>query len=313
MEEITAVFWAIFGVVVGTCIAIDLFVFHRRAHEVRFREALAWAITWVTLAGLFNLGIYFWHGKQWAVEFLAAYLVELSLSVDNLFVFLVIFTYFRVPAAYQHRVLFWGVIGALAMRAIFIMTGLTLQNLFHWMVYVFGAILILTGLRLVLKPSEEVEIERNLVLRIARRLIPVTPDYRGQHFFVRWHGRIAATPLFITLLMVESTDLMFAIDSVPAALAISQDPFVVYTSNALAVLGLRSFFFVLSGFMSALSYLHYGLSLILAFIGVKMILSPFYKIPTGWSLTVIASVLLVTVLLSLLFPPRTPVEETSEP
>ncbi len=311
--ETTAVFWAIFGVVVGTCIAIDLFVFHRRAHEVRFREALAWAITWVTLAGLFNLGIYFWHGKQRAVEFLAAYLVELSLSVDNLFVFLVIFTYFRVPAAYQHRVLFWGVIGALVMRAIFIMTGLTLLNLFHWMVYVFGAILILTGLRLVLKPSEEVEIERNLVLRIARRLIPVTPDYRGQHFFVRWHGRIAATPLFITLLMVESTDLMFAIDSVPAALAISQDPFVVYTSNALAVLGLRSFFFVLSGFMSALSYLHYGLSLILAFIGVKMILSPFYKIPTGWSLTVIASVLLVTVLLSLLFPPKTPVEETSEP
>ncbi|GBC93811.1 Inner membrane protein alx [bacterium HR15] len=302
--EITAVFWLIFGLVVSVCIAIDLFVFHREAHTVRFREALGWVLTWIVLAALFNLGVYVWHGKQRAVEFLAAYLVELSLSVDNLFVFLVIFRYFRVPAAYQHRVLFWGVIGALVMRAIFILVGLTLLRLFHWMVYVFGAILIFTGFRLVLKPSEEVEIERNLVLRLARYLIPITPDYRGAHYFVRWHGRLAATPLFITLLIVESTDLLFALDSIPAALAISQDPFVVYTSNAFAVLGLRSLYFVLSRFIGAFAYLHYGLALILAFIGVKMILSPIYKIPVGWSLGVIAMVLSITIALSLIFPPR---------
>ena len=310
--EVTVVFWIIFGVVVGACIAIDLLVFHREAHEVRFYEALSWAITWIVLALLFNVGVYFWHGKPRAIEFLAAYLVELSLSVDNLFVFLVIFTYFRVPAAYQHRVLFWGVIGALGMRALFIMLGLTLLKLFHWMIYLFGAFLILTGFRLVLKPSEEVEIERNLVLRLARHVLPLTPDYRGQHFFVRWRGRLAATPLFVTLLMVESTDLLFALDSVPAALAISRDPFVVYTSNAFAIVGLRSLYFVLSGFIGAFAYLHYGLSLILAFIGMKMMLSPIYTIPTGWSLSVIAVVLVITIALSLLFPPKEPVEDQSE-
>jgi len=302
--EVTAVFWIIFAVAVGVCIALDLFVFHREAHEMRSREALGWAFIWIALAALFNLGVYFWHGKPRAIEFLAVYLVELSLSVDNLFVFLVIFTYFRVPAAYQHRVLFWGVVGALVMRALFIMAGLTLLKLFHWMVYVFGVVLILTGLRLVLKPSEEVEIERNLVLRLARRVLPLLPEYRGQHFFVRWHGRLMATPLFVTLLLVESTDLLFALDSVPAALAISQDPFVVYTANALAVLGLRSFYFVLSGFIGTLAYLHYGLSLILAFIGVKMLLSPVYKIPTEWSLGGIAIVLGITIALSLLLPPK---------
>ena len=310
--EIGMIFWVIFGVVIGTSIILDLFVFHRQAHEVRFREALAWALAWITLAAQFNLGIYFWHGKQRAVEFLAAYLVELSLSVDNLFVFLVIFTYFRVPAAYQHRVLFWGVIGALMMRAVFIMAGLTLLNLFHWMVYVFGTILLLTALRLMLKPSEEVEIERNLILRVARRLMPITPDYRGQRYFVRWHGRLAATPLFIVLLMVESTDLLFALDSIPAALAISRDPFIVYTSNAFAVLGLRSFYFVLARFIGAFAYLHYGLSVILAFIGVKMLLSPVYAIPVGWSLGVIVAILAVTVALSLLFPPKNQVEKRSD-
>lgn len=310
--EITVAFWVVFGVVVGLCIALDLFVFHRHAHEVRFKEALTWTIVWITLALIFNTGIYFLHGKQRAFEFLATYLIELSLSVDNLFVFLIIFRYFRVPTAYQHRVLFWGVVGALVMRAILILTGLTLLKSFHWMVYLFGSILILTALRLVLKPSEEIDIERNLVLRLTRYLIPVTPDYRGQHFFVRWHGQTAATPLFIVLMVVESTDLMFALDSVPAALAISRDPFVVYTSNALAILGLRSLFFVLSGFMNMLSYLHYGLSVILTFIGVKMIISPFYKISAGWSLGFIASVLLVTIVLSLVLPLKNVEEEEGE-
>lgn len=301
METMTF-FWVIFGVVVGACIALDLFVFHRHAHEVRFREALGWASTWILLAILFNGGIYLWLGKRQATEFFAVYLIELSLSIDNLFVFLLIFTYFRVPAAYQHRVLFWGVIGALGMRAIFIATGLALLNLFHWVIYVFGGILIITALRLVIKPSEEIAIERNLVLRIAQRLMPITYEYHGQRFFVRKGRQIVATPSFIVLLIVETTDLMFAVDSVPAALAISRDPFVVYTANALAILGLRSFFFVLSRLLRILTYLHYGLAVILAFIGVKMIISPFYKIPIDISLTFVVSVLLTTLLASLLIP-----------
>jgi tellurite resistance protein TerC len=297
--EIRAVFWSIFGIVVIACIAIDLFVFHRKAHTVRFREAFGWVLTWVSLAALFNWGIYNWDSKQRAMEFLAVYLVELSLSVDNMFVFMMIFRYFRVPAAYHHRVLFWGVIGALAMRAIFIMVGVTLMQWFHWMVYVFGVILILTGLRLLLKPSEEVQIERNLVMRVSQYLIPTTPDYRGELFFVRWRGRLAATPLFIVLLLIESTDLLFALDSIPAALAVSRDPFVIYTANTFAVLGLRSLYFVLSRFIGAFVYLHYGLSFVLAFIGVKMLLSPIYKVPTVWSLGVIAGSLGITVALSL--------------
>jgi tellurite resistance protein TerC len=256
-------------------------------------------LTWVSLAALFNWGIYNWDSKQRAMEFLAVYLVELSLSVDNMFVFMMIFRYFRVPAAYHHRVLFWGVIGALAMRAIFIMVGVTLMQWFHWMVYVFGVILILTGLRLLLKPSEEVQIERNLVMRVSQYLIPTTPDYRGELFFVRWRGRLAATPLFIVLLLIESTDLLFALDSIPAALAVSRDPFVIYTANTFAVLGLRSLYFVLSRFIGAFVYLHYGLSFVLAFIGVKMLLSPIYKVPTVWSLGVIAGSLGITVALSL--------------
>jgi tellurite resistance protein TerC len=301
METMTF-FWVIFGVVVGACIALDLFVFHRHAHEVRFREALGWASTWILLAILFNGGIYLWLGKRQATEFFAVYLIELSLSIDNLFVFLLIFTYFRVPAAYQHRVLFWGVIGALGMRAIFIATGLALLNLFHWVIYVFGGILIITALRLVIKPSEEIAIERNLVLRIAQRLMPITYEYHGQRFFVRKGRQIVATPLFIVLLIVETTDLMFAVDSVPAALAISRDPFVVYTANVLAILGLRSFFFVLSRLLRILTYLHYGLAVILAFIGVKMIISPFYKIHNDISLNFVVSVLLTTLLTSLLIP-----------
>ncbi|MCW5933642.1 MAG: TerC family protein [Fimbriimonadia bacterium] len=294
---------ALFGVVVGVCMVIDLFVLHRKAHEVRLREALNWVIIWISLAALFNLAVYFQDGKQRAIDFALVYLVELSLSVDNLFVFMVIFNYFRVPPAYQHRVLFWGVVGALAMRAVFILVGVSLLNLFHWMVYVFGAVLILTGLRLLLKPSQEVDIERSFVVRVLRRVMPISSTYDGQRFLTRFQGRLSATPLLVVLLLVESTDLLFAVDSIPAALAISRDTFVVYTANVFAVLGLRSFYFVASRFMNLFAYLHYGLSFVLAFIGVKMILSPFYKIPSGWSLGVIATTLVVSVGVSMLFPP----------
>lgn len=307
----TMLLGTLFGVVVGVCMVLDLFVLHRNPHEVRLREALTWVIIWITLAALFNLAVYFQDGKQRAIEFTMVYLVELSLSVDNLFVFMVIFNYFRVPLAYQHRVLFWGVIGALAMRAVFILVGVTLLNLFHWTVYVFGLVLILTGLRLLLKPSQEVDIERSVVVLILRRVMSITPTYDGQRFLTHWRGRLAATPLLVVLLLVESTDLLFAMDSIPAALAISRDSFVVYTANVFAVLGLRSFYFVASRFMSVFAYLHYGLSFVLAFIGVKMILSPFYKIPSGWSLSMIAAALAFSVALSLLFPPANLEDESA--
>lgn len=300
--EPTLWLWTLFGVVVGVCILLDLFVLHRKAHEARLRESLGWVLTWIALAAAFNLVVLWQEGRQRAVEFTTVYLVELSLSVDNLFVFMVILRYFAVPAAYQHRVLFWGVAGALAMRAVFILTGMTLLNQFHWMVYVFGVILLLTGLRLLMKPSQEVDIERSFVVLMLRKVMTIAPHYDGQRFLTRYRGRLAATPLLVVLLLVESTDLLFALDSIPAALAVSRDMFVVYSANAFAVLGLRSFYFVASRFMSMFTYLHYGLSIVLAFVGVKMILSPFYKIPSVWSLGVIGLVLGASVALSLFLP-----------
>ncbi|GBC90024.1 Inner membrane protein alx [bacterium HR14] len=310
---ITAEFWLAFVLIVGSLMAIDLFVVHRTPHEVKPREALLWAALWVALAVLFNIGIAIWYSRQGAVEFFSAYLIELSLSVDNLFVFLVIFRYFRIAPDIQHRLLFVGVLSALIMRALFIMLGLALLQHFHWMTYVFGLILILTALRLLRKPSEEVEIERNLVMRVARRFLRLTPVYHGGRFFIRQNGQLVATPLLVALILIESTDLMFALDSIPAALAVSRDPFIVYTSNAFAILGLRSFFFVLAGFMNRFVYLHYGLAVILAFVGVKMLLAPVYKISPGVSLGFIASILLMSVVLSLLVGSKeTPDEENGD-
>ncbi len=306
-------FWLAFVLIVGSLMAIDLFVVHRNPHEVKPREALFWAALWVALAVLFNIGIAIWYDRQGAVEFFSAYLIELSLSVDNLFVFLVIFRYFRIASDIQHRLLFVGVLSALIMRALFIMLGLALLQHFHWMTYVFGLILILTALRLLRKPSEEVEIERNLVMRVARRFLRLTPVYHGGRFFIRQHGQLVATPLLVALILIESTDLMFALDSIPAALAVSRDPFIVYTSNAFAILGLRSFFFVLAGFMNRFVYLHYGLAVILSFVGVKMLLASVYKISPGASLGFIASTLLMSVVLSLLVGSKeTPDEENGD-
>ncbi len=294
--------WFAFTAFVIVLLAIDLGIFHREAHVVGFREAAVWSVIWIALALLFNLYIFLAYGKQAGLEFLTGYLVEKSLSLDNVFVWMVIFSYFAVPAQYQHRVLFYGILGAIVFRGLFIATGVTLLNLFHWVVYVFGALLIFTGIRLAVRQEEEVHPERNPLVRLTRRIFPMTSGYHGQKFFVRAGKRLMATPLLLVLVVVESTDVLFAVDSIPAILAITRDPFIVWTSNVFAILGLRALFFLLAGVLGIFVHLHYGLAAILVFVGIKMVLSEFYKIPIGISLGVVAGILLVTILVSLLVP-----------
>ena len=292
--------WAGFTIFVLLLLAIDLGIVHRKAHAVSLREAAGWYVVWVSLAVLFNLGIFLWLGADKGTEFLAGYIIEVSLSVDNVFVFLIIFSYFAVPAQYQHRVLFFGILGAIIMRGLFIATGVVLLEMFHWLIYIFGAFLIITGIKLALRKDEGVHPERNLILRLARRLLPVTPGYEAQKFFVRRHGRLMATPLFMVLLVVEASDLVFAVDSVPAILAITTDPFIVWTSNIFAILGLRALFFLVAGVLSYFRYLNIGLALVLVFIGTKMVASDFYHVPTALSLVAVAGILAVTMLASYL-------------
>lgn len=300
--------WIGFNLFVLLMLALDLGVFHRKAHVVKTREALLWSAVWIAMALLFNLGIYFWQGQKVALEFLTGYLIEKSLSVDNIFVFIMIFAYFGVPALYQHKVLFWGILGALVMRALFIASGVALIERFHWIIYVFGAFLILTGVKMAWQKDKEIHPEKNPLLRLFRRLMPVTDRYHGGAFFVKQAGGSFATPLFVVLLLVETTDLIFAVDSIPAILAITLDPFIVYTSNVFAILGLRSLYFALAGIMPLFHYLNYGLAAILAFVGAKMMLVDFYKIPIGISLGVVAAILLISVVASLLWPrPQAPV------
>lgn len=296
--------WIYFNIFIAVMLMVDLLVFHRKEHEVKIREALLWSAVWIAMALVFNAGIYHYWGAEKAMKFLAGYVLEKSLSVDNLFVFLLLFSFFRVPAAYQHTVLFWGIVGALLMRALFIFTGIALIERFHWIIYVFGAILIVTGAKLFAKDDKDVDPEKNIVLRIFRRFMPVTSDYRGKSFFVRENGRLYATPLFVVLLVVETTDVIFAMDSIPAILAISVDPFIVYTSNAFAILGLRALFFALSGLMKMFHYLNYGLGVILIFVGIKMVIAEFFKIPVAVALAVIAAVLAASILLSVLRPQK---------
>jgi tellurite resistance protein TerC len=296
--------WVAFNVFVLMMLAVDLGVVHRHAHTVRLKEALVWSGIWIALALLFALGVYFWYGPQPALEFLTGYLIEKSLSVDNIFVFVLIFAYFKVPALYQHKVLFWGILGALVMRAIFIFAGIALLQRLHWIIYVFGALLIVTGIKMAMEKDKEIHPDKNPVLRLFRRLVPVTEDYHADHFFVRRFGHYAATPLFVVLLVVETTDIIFAVDSIPAILAITVDPFLVYTSNVFAILGLRALYFALAGVMQLFHYLHYGLSAILVFVGTKMLLADVYKLPVWVALGVIAGILLIAVLASVLRPRR---------
>jgi tellurite resistance protein TerC len=294
--------WVVFTVFVLGMLALDLGVFHRDAHVVTKKEAALWSLVWILLALIFNAGIYYVSGPVRALEFLTGYLIEYSLSVDNIFVFMVIFSYFAVPEAYRHRVLFWGILGALLMRGLFIAVGAALLQHFHWVIYIFGAFLVLTGIKLLLKEETSVHPEDNPAIKLLRRLMPITERYEGQRFFVTRQGQRFATPLLVVLVTVESTDLIFAVDSVPAIFAVTTDPFIVYTSNVFAILGLRALYFLLAGVMGLFCYLRYGLGSVLGFVGMKMMLADVYKISIGVSLGVIAALLTLSILASLLLP-----------
>lgn len=298
------VVWGLFIAFVLAMLALDLGVLHRKPHKVSLKESLGWSAFWIALAFLFNVWVWYGRGRQAGLEFLTGYLIERALSMDNLFLFVVIFSYFQVPAEYQHRVLFWGVLGALVMRAIFIAAGIALIAKFHWIIYVFGAFLVVTGIKMWIQEEREVHPERNPVLKAFRRVVPVTSDYEGHRFFVVKNGRRMATPMFIVLLFVETTDLVFALDSIPAVLAVTRDPFIVFTSNVFAILGLRALYFALADLVKLFEYLHYGLAVILVFVGLKMIFEPFYEVPVGISLGIVGIVLLASIALSMLFGAR---------
>jgi tellurite resistance protein TerC len=302
--EIHLIHWIAFLVFVFLMLALDLGVFHRKSHEVKIKEALLWSLVWILLALVFNYFVYLYMGKVKALEFLAGYLIEKSLSVDNLFVFLLLFGYFNVEPKYQHKVLFWGILGALIMRAVFIFAGVALLNSFHWLIYVFGAFLVFTGIKMLSPGDAKVEPEKNVLVRLFKKVFPVTKEMRGGNFFVRENSKLFATPLFVVLIVVEFTDLIFAVDSIPAILAISKDTFIIFTSNVFAILGLRALYFALAGITRYFFYLKYGLAIILAFVGLKMLVSGYYKFPVTWSLAVIFGILLLTIIASVIFPKK---------
>jgi tellurite resistance protein TerC len=297
------VFWILFNLFVVAILALDLGVLNRRSHRVGFREALAWSGVWIVLAAAFAVLVLFWHGRAPALQFVTGYVIELSLSVDNLFVFLVIFRYFKVPDEHQHKVLFWGILGALVARGAFIVAGVGLITRFHWIIYAFGALLVYSGIKLLRQGETEIHPEKNPVLRLFRRALPVTKEYVGGQFFARKNG-LYATPLLVVLLVVETSDILFAVDSIPAVLAITLNAFIVYTSNVFAILGLRSMYFALAGMMDLFHYLHYGLSVVLIFIGIKMLGSHYVNIPTEWALAIVLLVLGASILASLANPQK---------
>ncbi len=302
----TPALWVGFTALIVGLLALDLGVFHRDAHAVGFREALIWTAVWIGLAGVFNLWLASTHGAERGLEFLTGYLIEKALAVDNIFVFLLIFSAFAVPAAYVHRVLFWGILGALVMRAVFIVLGAALLERFHWVIYVFGAFLVATGVKLLLQRETDLHPERNPLYRALTRWMPSVPEYHGGAFTIRRDGRLFATPLLLVLICVETSDLIFAVDSIPAIFAVTKDPFIVYTSNVFAILGLRSMFFLLAGVMDRFHYLKAALAVVLAFVGVKMLLTDVWPIPIGWSLAVIGLVLAAAVVASWLRARRLP-------
>jgi tellurite resistance protein TerC len=295
--------WVAFNLFVLALLALDLGVFNRKAHEVSVKEALWYSAFWISLALAFGVLVYFTRGSGDAVNYITGYLIEKSLSVDNLFVLLLIFSYFQIPAKYQHRVLFWGIIGAIVLRMAFIVAGIALIKMFYWVIYVFGAFLVYSGVKMAFHDeAEQVDLEKNPVLRLFRKLMPVTAEFEDGKFIVRKDGVKQATPLFVTLLLVETSDVLFATDSIPAIFAITLDPFIVYTSNIFAILGLRSLYFALAGIMGMFHYLNYGLSVILASLGIKMLASGFFHIPVTVSLLFIAVTLAISVLASVMYP-----------
>ena len=297
--------WIVFNIFVLIMIIIDLLVFHKDEHEVSIKESLTWTAIWIGMALLFNVGIWYYMGPPTALDFLTGYLIEKSLSIDNIFVFLLIFSYFKVHPRYQHNVLFWGIMGALVFRFIFIILGVGLIERFHWIIYVFGAFLVYTGIKLALEKDKEVHPENNPILRLFRKIVPVTKEYHEQKLFIKQGGKLFATPLMVVLIVIETTDIVFAVDSIPAILAITQDPFIVYSSNVFAILGLRALYFAMSGIMQLFHYLHYGLAIILSFVGVKMLLVDIYHIPTVFALGFIVVVISLSILFSYLYPAET--------
>ncbi len=293
------IFWILFNAFVLLMLALDLGVFHRKTHEISLKEALTWTFVWISLALVFNAIIFYWRGRQQALEFLTGYLVEKALSIDNIFVFIMIFTYFQIPAKYQHKVLFWGVLGALLMRVVFIFAGVALIEKFHFAIYIFGALLIYTGYKMFYHNNAKIEPEKNPLIRFFKKFMPVTPQLHEDNFIAKLNGKRYATPLFLVLLLIESSDLIFAVDSIPAILAITQDQFIVYTSNVFAILGLRSLYFALAGIVHRFWLLSFGLAVVLVFVGIKMLLVDLYKIPIEWSLIFIATIIAGSIFLSL--------------
>jgi tellurite resistance protein TerC len=309
METIgTPLQWGSFLALVFALLALDLGVFNRKVHRVGLREAVFWSIFWTILALIFNAWVYWSGGRQLGLEFLTGYVIERSLSFDNIFVFIVIFNYFAVPAEYQHRVLFWGILGALISRGIFIAMGTALLSRFEWLILVFGAFLVYTGIKILLQKETDIHPEKNPVLRLFQRFVPLTTQYHGKHFIVREGGRLVATPLMLVLVVVEATDVVFAVDSIPAVFGVTRDPFIVFTSNIFAILGLRALYFLLAGLMHKFRYLGFGLGLVLVFVGAKMLLHEWVPIPTVWSLGIVLAILTVAVVVSLLrpAPPKLP-------
>jgi tellurite resistance protein TerC len=300
-------FWVLFNLFVLAMLALDLGVLDRRPHPVSFREALAWSGVWIALAAAFAVLMFFWQGPSHALQFVTGYVVELSLSVDNLFLFLIIFRYFKVPEEHQHKVLSWGILGAMLMRGVFVVAGVGMIARFTWITYAFGALLVYSGCKLLRQGKAEIHPEKNIVLRFFRQAFPVTKEYVGGQFFTRRES-LYATPLLVVLLVVETSDILFAVDSIPAVLAITLNAFIVYTSNVFAILGLRSMYFALAGMMQVLHYLHYGLSVVLIIIGLKMLASHYVTIPTEWALAIVLVVLGVSILISLLHPQEQPAE-----
>ncbi|PKN05044.1 MAG: tellurium resistance protein TerC [Deltaproteobacteria bacterium HGW-Deltaproteobacteria-9] len=294
--------WIFFAVFILAMLALDLGVFNRKSHVIKMKEALLWTLFWVTLALMFGAGIYFFYGHGKAMEFLAGYLIEYSLSIDNLFVFMLIFRFFNVPHAYEHKALFWGILMALVTRGVFIFAGVALINTFSWVMYIFGAFLIFTGIKMALNKQTEVHPDKNIAIKLLRYIIPVTNKFSGAKFFIMKGDIRYATPMLAVLLALETTDILFAIDSIPAVLAISKDPFIIYTSNVFAILGLRSLFFAISGLMKLFHLLHYGLAAILTFVGVKMLIEDFFHVPVAASLFVIISILTVSIVSSVIWP-----------